>query len=533
MKSPLVYLTLHKLKNQIKELFKHPARLIYVLFLVGIFALSAFSGEEIGTGEPRSLSELVAIMALFYTFMFLLVFLNGSSTNTPMFTLSDVTLLFPAPLSPNKILFYGLLRQLGLSLLLGFFLLFQYSWLNGVYGVTYGGLLLIVAGYAVTLFLAQLLSMAVYTRTSGNERAGRTVRLCVYGTVILYVLAAVFACREPLTALLNGGNDYFAVLDTGTKFFSTLPGLLFPVSGWAAGIVGGIFLGDSFLFVLLSVVSVLFLIVLILLILGKREKHSYYEDVLQTAETARSAIAAQKEGNLDVVPKHVRLGKTGLGRGWGASAVYYKHTIENRRSGVFFLSTMSLIFAVCIILASFFMRDMEDGAIVGIFAMGTYMQLFSTALGRFNRELTKPYLYLIPEPPLKKLIFSLLESLRSNVLEAVIIFVPVGFILQATPLDVFLCIAARVTFALLFTAGNVLVERVFGTVSSKTLIILFYFLALLLMAVPGIVLGIVLLFVLPGFLGLFLGMAAANVPIALLVLYLCRNLLQYAELNNR
>ena len=37
-----------------------------------------------------------------------------------------------------------------------------------------------------------------------------------------------------------------------------------------------------------------------------------------------------------------------------------------------------------------------------------------------------------------------------------------------------------------FTAGNVCVERVFGMVRSKTLISLFYFLVLLLMAIPGI-----------------------------------------------
>ena len=36
---------------------------------------------------------------------------------------------------------------------------------------------------------------------------------------------------------------------------------------------------------------------------------------------------------------------------------------------------------------------------MGILAMSTYMQLFSVALGRFNRELIKPYIYLIPSRP--------------------------------------------------------------------------------------------------------------------------------------
>ena len=98
-----------------------------------------------------------------------------------------------------------------------------------------------------------------------------------------------------------------------------------------------------------------------------------------------------------------------------------------------------------------------------------------------------------------------------------------------------MCIVARISFSLLFIAGNVLVERVFGMVTSKTLIFLFYFLALLVMTIPGIAAMVVLTLVLPSFgiaVGL-LGMAVMNVLIALLVLWLCRNLLQYAELNSR
>ena len=89
--------------------------------------------------------------------------------------------------------------------------------------------------------------------------------------------------------------------------------------------------------------------------------------------------------------------------------------------------------------------------------------------------------------------------------------------------------------ALLFTAGNVCVERVFGMVRSKTLIFLFYFLVLLLMAIPGIVAAVVCAIWVPAWevaAGL-LAMTVVNAAIAVLVLWLCRNLLQYAELNSR
>lgn len=530
MKSPLVYLTVTKLKNQLIGVVKSPAKLIYAVFLIAIFALSAFSGNSMEVEELRDPHELTAIMTIFYTFMFLMVFSNGSASNTPMFTLSDVTLLFPAPLSSNKILSYGLARQLGLSLLLGFFILFQYSWMNGLYGVSYGGLALIIIGYALSLFFAQLAAMAVYTRTSGKENASKGIRYCLIGVVVLYVAWAAFTCREELMGLANGGS-FEPLLASGSRFFSTLPGILFPVSGWSAGLVSGIAAGNwlnvgLFALLLLALFGVLLGLILTC-------KNNYYEDVLQTAETAQSAITAQKEGQLnEVVPKNVRVGKTGLGKGWGASAIYYKHRVENRRSGVFIFSNMSLLFCAIILAFSFFMR--EEG-VVAVFAFATYMQLFSVALGRFNRELIKPYIYLIPEPPLKKLLYAIKESLLTDALEAALLFVLVGLIMKATPLEIVFCILARISFALLFTAGNVLVERVFGMVSSKTLIFLFYFLALLLMTVPGIVLAVVISIVLPAYevAAALAGMTAVNVVIAVLVLWLCRNLLQYAELNNK
>ncbi len=543
MKSPLVYLTAVKLKNQLKEAVKHPAKLFYVIFLAAMLAVTVIGGRD-AEMDPRPLYELTAIMVLFYSLMFLMTFingLNGGAGNYPMFTLSDVSMLFPSPLKPNKVLFYGLTRQLGLSLLLGFFLLFQYTWLHAAYGIEYIHLVLIVVGYAMCLFLGQVCAMAAYTRTSGNDDARRVLRYIVYAVTLGFVAWLVLSCLPQITVGANPDDMFsfalFGSVEAGAKFLSTI-GIFFPVSGWAAGFIGGIFTGDY------AVAGICVLLMLaafaISLLLVVKNKNNYYEDVLQTAEVAQSAITAKKEGRpAEVTPKKVRVGKTGLERGSGASAMFHKHLLENRRSGVFLFSKMTVVFMLitigCAVLYSFIFSEEEDNtaAFVAVFAMSTYMQMFSESMGRFSWEISKPYIYLMPEPPFKKLLWATAETLMADCVEAVCLFVPIGVILNIGPLDTVLCILTRITFSLLFTSGNILVERVFGTVRSKGLILFFYIIALMIMAVPGIILGVFAMGLefLPGAAGMLLGMIAANVPIALLVMFLCRNVLQYAELN--
>jgi len=272
-----------------------------------------------------------------------------------------------------------------------------------------------------------------------------------------------------------------------------------------------------------------------------KNKNNYYEDVLQTAEVAQSAITAKKEGlPAEMTPKKVRLGKTGLERGRGASAIFFKHQMENRRSGVLMFSKTSIIFMLVIIGCSMlyntlFEAEEPSAVLVAVFAMSTYMQIFSESAGRFNWELTKPYIYLIPEPPLKKLLWAIGENLVADVCEAVVIYVPVALIIGLGPVDMLMCIVARVSFALLFISGNMLVERVFGSVRSKGLMLLFYFLAMIILALPGVGLGIAVMAIelLPGVVGVLAGITLGNIPVALLVMFLCRNLLQYSEYNGR
>jgi len=530
VKGALTYLTVTKLKNQLKAILKSPAHLIYGIILIGLLVVMAFSGNEMqqDISELRSRQELIFIIMGFFTIMFVMVFMQAYQNGSSMFTLSDVNLLFPSPIRSTKVLFYGLFRQLGTSIVLGVFLLFQYSWLNGLYGIHYVELVLIILGYAMTIFMAQFTAMTLFVYTSNDEKAQKIVRFSVYGLVLVLLLSAIASILPSFD-----GKDFMQLLPKATEFFTNPIVLAFPVSGWIAGIFLGI-VTDNYLFVVLyALLLILFAVLLAVLII--RSKRNFYEDVIQAAETSQSAINAKKEGQVgEVVGKNVKVGKVGLGKGRGSSAIFYKHMLENRRSGLFLISNMSLIFVVCSVAASFFMKD---AGIIAIFSMATYMQIFSVMLGRFTRELSKPFIYLIPEPPLKKLLYSIAESMVTSLFEALIIFIPVGLIVGADAPDIICCVIARMSFALLFTAANIVLERVFGGVRSKALVMFFFFLVTILIAIPGIVgaalVGVSGITLLSEYTLILLTMSAANLLISLLVLYLCRNLLQYAELNNK
>ena len=519
MKGAMGYLVITRLKAQVREVFKKPSRLIYLLLMLALFGFVLLGGSGETDVPARDARELPVLAGAFYGLMFVILVNSGFKNGASMFSLADVNLIFPAPIRPRTVLYYGLFRQLGTSLLLGVFLLFQYGWLHSLYGVGAGALVLIVVLYGVSVFLAQVAAMLAYSFTSASPRRRMIVKTCVYGVLAAFVLAVV------ARAALSGG----LTLDSLVSAADSPLFRLMPVAGWTAGILRGAMTGDMLMLGFYVLLTAAVLIVMVVII--ARYNHDFYEDVLRTAEISHSAITAQKEGRVaDSAPANVKVGKTGLGGGWGASAIYFKHRLENRRARRWLLSPLSLVFAAVVIGFAAFMRDSGP---LPVFMMAVYMQMFSEALSRFGMELTRPYIYLIPESAFAKLVAALRESIRGGLVESLVVFVPAGLLLGLDGWTIAALVLARWSFTLVYNADIVAEMRLFGGVSSKVLTLLFYFLLMLAIALPGIVAAIVLsaLGVHPAL--CYAALAVLNVPMSLLALFLCRNMLQYAELNDQ
>lgn len=437
--------------------------------------------------------------------------------------MADVNLLFTSPIRSVTILFYGLIQQIGTSLLLGLFILYQYGWLHGLYGITSGFLFVILLGYAITLFCAQLTAMVIYSITSSDER-----RTLIFKGIFVVILGAM-ALYLFLTLMRNEKN----ILPTLVEVINGSLFRLVPMGGWMMTAVASVSLGDAPALTITLLATALYIAAMVIIIIKLRS--DYYEDVLKATEISFSAITSKKEGRIgEALPQRVKVGSTGIKGGFGANAIYYKHKVENRRAKKILLDIPTFAIALVVVIFAFFTRDI---GIIGIFIFSTYMQLFSISMGRWVKELLLPYIYMIPEPPFKKLLNLIRGELPRLFLEGLIIYIPIAFILELSPIEAVFCIAARISFGYLFMAGNFLVDRVYGTVQSKGIIFIFYVIAVILLALPGIIIGAILMGVGVSVASkdgtMLLSIALINALVSMLTIYGCRDVLQYAELNNR
>lgn len=97
--SPLSYLLFTRFKNQIKGVFRSPAKLIYAVILIALLVLVIVGGGK-GAAEMeefRPASELYAIVLGFYALMLILIVNSGFSTGMSVFKMPDVNFLFAGP----------------------------------------------------------------------------------------------------------------------------------------------------------------------------------------------------------------------------------------------------------------------------------------------------------------------------------------------------------------------------------------------------------------------------------------------------
>ncbi len=191
----LAFILRRSLKNRIIEMAHKPAQLVIVVVIVaaiiGLIILSGFTRTTVET--TLDWVWLKGIAFAFLALYYVMAVINGTKNGSAIFSMADVNLAFVSPLRPQAILLYGVVRTAAAAVLGSLFVLFQGNSLGMWWGTDFGDLLILFAGFILTVTLTQIVSLAIYSLTNGNPRRKLIVRLIAAALFVPMLVVFVVA----------------------------------------------------------------------------------------------------------------------------------------------------------------------------------------------------------------------------------------------------------------------------------------------------------------------------------------------------
>lgn len=454
----LSYLLITSFKNRLKSLKRKPAlAVLYGVIFISIILMIIASHADTTSVSATSYKDiriLYGILALISMLYVVISSSTGLSTGSTLFSMADVGLLFVSPISSRKILLYGLLKQMGATIFSALFILYQIFNLRK-FGLDNKGIIYLFIIYAITLFFCQLLSIAIYIYSNGNPVRKNIVRVIYYGIIAMIVISVFLLQR------LHGGT----LIESGLNLVDNKLFQLVPAIGWGVMFLRAGIEGD----ILVLTVSLLLYILssMVIISLFTSGNADYYEDVLYSTEVTYNRLQNAKNGK-NTFARNVKVKEkvTGIKKGIGSSAIYYKHILERKRKSRFlFIDSYTIIASIGAGIAGKYISSAAAGYI--ILAALIYMQFFKTMIDNLALELQRPYIYMIPQKSLHKVVAASLTTILGNLVDGIIFFIVVCIVTKTSPLvNAFLALAYACA-GLFFISFQLLAQRLFSGQPNK------------------------------------------------------------------
>lgn len=496
---PLFYLLKKSIKNTLNEILKKPRLLISYTFMILFFALMIGYSIFMPASSLKKVSNdsFGAIVVGIILFIVYTGVSQGITKGSSFFRQADVNLVFPAPISPKRVLIYGFIKQLKSTILIIFIAACQLPNAKNFLSLkSYGGLLLLIVCIFM-MFSMSIIGIFTYSAASKSNSIKKYIKNglnAVYGFFGLILIFSMIKSKNPV--------------DAATGFFNGALFTYFPFIGWFKGVCMGAVTGltPAFFINLFLVLASLILMIYILYTMNT----DYYEDVLAATEYTEQLLQNKKAG------KSISLNSTGKLRkvkqtykGTGAKAIFNRHLLEYKKSGFFFINKGTIITAAAGIIYSLFIPGKNLNVIL---YFSIYMLFLFQMQGKWIQELSNPYICLIPSSSASKVFYSTLADNIKNIIDGFVLFIAAGIIFKADPVSIILCALGYASFGSVFLYSDVLSRRIFGT-HSKGLEFFLKFLLIILIITPGIVISVIVLYTLHN------GLSANYISYVVLILY--------------
>ncbi|MDT8718848.1 putative ABC exporter domain-containing protein [Clostridium sp. 19966] len=512
----LSYLIKRNIINSLKELKKHPAKLILYVAIVALLIFSVAAGSHSNKTNilKKSNSLFHAIALGFVVFMMYTSASQGKKNGASFFKLSDVNFLFTAPIRPQAILIYGFVKQLYVSFIFIFFLLFQIPNLYNFFNIKSYGAIFIFIGIFILVFVSSIISVITYSVASISPKHRKAVDLTLYGLITLAALGFLYQ-------LLFYKDIYSAVIVYLNLDFTDY----IPVIGWIMKILMTGFYGFS-ISTLLYIALCLAFSVLMCFVLYKINM-DYYEDAIAATERREAILAKSKQGlySMSSTKKNVKKVKNGF-VSFGAKAILDKCLLEAKKEGILFVDKRTFLFLISSGIFSLFSKGI---GVTGIFYFSVYLLLIFSIQSKWNMELKRHYVYLMPQKSSSIIFYSTVTDHIKNLVDGLAIFLVCGILLKANPITIILCTICYASFGSVYLYADMLLRRIFGVKISPVIEPILKIFIFILIVVPGIVVGL-LVSVSSAQMLSYLIMIAYNCIIDIICILLSRKLFENIEM---
>ncbi|WP_040952471.1 putative ABC exporter domain-containing protein [Gorillibacterium massiliense] len=497
---PLFYLLRRTFTNHVRQVLRKPGLLISYLAIVvfmGLLLLSSgLSSNRPKTASPDTYGSIISIVILIFVYM---TIRSGIKKGSSFFRMADVNLVFTAPISPKRVLIYGFIKQVTLTLLTVFFFIFQIPNLLNNYNVNAGGVLVLLAALYLLLLMLQLLSMLIYSWTSSSRKA-RKMTERIWNLLGLAIAAALVGKLVVTGDIRKTANDLL-----NSSAFEHVP-----VVGWFKTVLMAPVIGYSSSFALAcGLIAAGFLLVILGFVFMRTD---FYEDVLGQTETMETMRAMKKAGKVQVDRSFgLKLRKAEQRYlGTGAKAIYYRHMLEYKKSGFFFIGRSSLFLAAVGFASRYVIKP--DQIIYMLMAAAYYLLIIGQFTGKWVAEMERPYIFLLPASSGAKLFHATRAETVKHLCDGIVLFGVAAASLQGNPLVALLCAVGYTSYGVLLTYSDVLYRRLFGPLHSKVFQMFMGMLMIVLVLFPGTIIALVAKFAIHG------GAGAGNIIFCLVLI---------------
>ena len=458
-----MYLTKRSLMNNLKKAVHKPSTLIALIFAIVYVIFIVFSlGTLAVTIRMDSVRGLLIILTVWSIYATLGNFMAYSSRKGIIFKPGHAHFVFTAPISPKLVLLnsawmnYLVSAILWIVLAIGGLTVFQVA--------PWKVLLFFLIGCVMELALEVAIMVFLYTNDRLPEKLMKGIRIAIKVILIGFTLLIVLYFRK------NGMS-----VESASAFIDWEVLQMIPVIGWQIAVYRLILLGPTLLNVICSCLYAVTVILAVAAVWRMRCDGGYYEEAAKFADDYAELKKRQKNGeavfSIGGRKRKFRQIKERI-NAKGAKAIFYRQLLEYKKEKFFIFSKVTLIAVVIAFFLCYTLRDTaEESGVAELFLLGViaYMSIvMSGYLGKWENELKNPYLYLIPDTPMKKLWYATLMEHVKALVDGSIICIPVGIFWHVEPVYVVFCILIYAVLQADRLYTKVIAQCLVGEIFGKT-----------------------------------------------------------------